>query len=81
MQNEIDALIPELVHSLGTLRRVDRLDWDALGEHLAIRVQAGPLGGHLMPVTWAVPRALVAELHTRLGQALLDRDTEELPRQ
>lgn len=81
MTNEADALKPALIHSLGTLRSIDGVVWDMLGEHLAIRTQAGPLGGRTVPVTWSVPRELVAELHSLLGQALADRDTEELPRQ
>lgn len=81
MPKETDALKPELIHSLGTLRSIDAVVWDVLGEHLAIRTQAGPLGGRTVPVTWSVPRELVATLHSLLGQALLDREYEERPRQ
>ena len=81
MATDVDALGYELVHSLGTLRVINAVAWDALGEYLAIRAQAGPVGHRTVPVTWTVPRELVADLHTRLGEALAEIDTAEVPRQ
>lgn len=70
-----------ILATLGQLRSMDALEWDALGEHLLAQFQAGPDGGPLVPVSWAIPRLLGKELHRVLGQALADRDSEELPRQ
>lgn len=65
----------QLVHSLGTLRSIEAVQWDLLGERLVIQAHAGPVSGRLRPVVWSIPRALVAGLHSQLGQALADRDT------
>lgn len=65
----------KLIHSLGTLRSIEAVQWDALGERLVIQAHAGPLGGRLVPVVWSIPRELVADLHSQLGQALSDTDT------
>lgn len=81
MTSASDALGPELIAALGTLRSIDAVRWDMLGEYLAIRAHAGPVGPRLAPVTWLVPRELVAELHSRLGEALSEIDNAELPRQ
>lgn len=81
MKSEAHTLGYELLDSLGTLRAIDAVVWDALGEDLAIRAQAGPLGRRMVPVIWTVPRELVAELHSQLGAALSEIDTSEQPRQ
>lgn len=77
----LEAFAIAKLHSLGTMRSINAVAWDVLGEHLAIRFQAGPLGGRTVPVDWSVPRELAKELHFQLGQALADREHEELPRQ
>jgi hypothetical protein len=81
MPDDAYALKPELLRSLGTLRRIDAVAWDVLGEHLAIQVQAGPFGRSTVPVIWTVPRELVKELHFQLGQALEEIGSAEQPKQ
>ena len=77
----ISSLELGMLRSLGNLTAIDGVAWDMLGEHLLLRFQAGRPGARQVPVCWALPHALAADLHTLLGQALLDKDSAAAPMQ
>lgn len=80
-QQALDASLIDIVHSLGTMRSITAVQWDALGEHLVVQFQAGSPARPTVPVVWSVPRALVVEMHCLLGQVLGDTSTAEMPMQ
>lgn len=63
----------ELVELLGTLREIESVQWDLLGEYLGVKAKAGPIGRRLAPVTWALTPESAAALHLLLGRALDER--------
>lgn len=76
-----EASFQKMSRTLGQWKSLDELRWDALGENLSIRFQAGPDGGPTVTRDWAVPLELATKLHSWLGQALAERAAAAQPMQ
>lgn len=71
----------ELVELLGTLREIETVQWDLLGEYLNVKAKAGPIGRRLAPVNWGLTPSAAADLHLLLGRALEERARAAPPMQ
>lgn len=70
----------EPLKTQATLRAIDAVAWDGLGEYLVIRSQAGHVGA-LKAFDLALTPETASDLHYLLELALAEKDNAALPRQ